>query len=90
MLDLPSGKWRQSNPMTSRRDELAACLGPDGKIYVVGGYGGSDNNCLNTAERFDPELGEWEQIANMRQARRALSVVALPDGIYAIGGFSGS
>jgi len=26
----------------------------------------------------------------MNQSRRALSVVALPDGIYAIGGYSGT
>ena len=75
--------------MLTRRDELAACVGPDDKIYVVGGYGGGDNNCLDTAERFDPATKKWEQIANLNEGRRALSVVALPDGIYAIGGYSG-
>lgn len=40
--------------MNMKRDELAACLGPDNKIYAIGGYGGGDNACLSSAERFDP------------------------------------
>lgn len=28
--------------MRSRRDELAVTLGPDGKIYAIGGYGGQE------------------------------------------------
>jgi len=75
--------------MKKRRDELAACVGPDQKIYAVGGYAGGDNACLDSAERYDPVKGTWEMIAPLKQGRRALSVVALPDGIYAIGGFSG-
>jgi hypothetical protein len=94
-------------------------LGPDGKIYSIGGYGGGsssnshnvnladdkDNNstgkdsngkgtnqtsnCLRTAERFDFSKGEWEMLPEMNEARRALAAVALPDGIYAIGGYDG-
>ena len=51
--------------MRHRRDELAACLGPDNMIYAVGGYGGGDNNCLGSAERCDPLSGEWEHIASL-------------------------
>jgi hypothetical protein len=28
--------------MKFRRDELAVALGPDNKIYAMGGYGGAD------------------------------------------------
>jgi hypothetical protein len=72
-----------------KRDELAACLGPDNKIYAIGGYGGGDNACLSSAERFDLATGKWELIAPMNEPRRALTAVALPDGIYAIGGYNG-
>ena len=75
--------------MNMKRDELAACLGPDNKIYAIGGYGGGDNACLSSAERYDPLTGKWELIASMKEARRALAAVALPDGIYAIGGYNG-
>lgn len=75
--------------MHMKRDELAACYGPDNKIYAIGGYGGGDNSCLQSAERYDPKTGKWELIAPMKEARRALTAVALPDGIYAIGGYNG-
>jgi N-acetylneuraminic acid mutarotase len=90
VLELPLGKWTAISPMQMRRDELAACVGPDEKIYVVGGYGGGENNSLDTAERYDLSTGRWEMLARLSEGRRALSVVALPDGIYAIGGYSGS
>ena len=64
-------------------------MGPDGKIYAIGGYGGGDNSCLSSAERFDSHTGKWELIASMNEPRRALTAVALPDGIYAIGGYNG-
>jgi hypothetical protein len=89
--------------MIQKRDELAVALGPDGKIYAIGGYGGGgsltqndsgDNskgssNCLRTAERYDFVTGQWEMLPEMNEARRALAAVALPDGIYAIGGYDG-
>jgi len=64
-------------------------MGPDNKIYAIGGFGGPKNSCLNAAERYDPVTNEWESIAKLNIPRRALSAVALPDGIYAIGGFDG-
>lgn len=76
--------------MLNRRDELACCLGPDNKIYAIGGYGGSANaSCLSTVERFDPLTNKWEMVAPMNEGRRALAAVAMPDGIYAIGGYNG-
>lgn len=76
--------------MITRRDELAAVLGPDNKVYAIGGYGGSANACcLDSVERYDPITNKWEQVASLLQGRRALSAVAMPDGIYAIGGYNG-
>ncbi len=88
-LNLITKQWSKVPKMNMKRDELAACLGPDNKIYAIGGYGGGDNACLSSAERFDPDTGKWELIAPMHEARRALTAVALPDGIYAIGGYNG-
>lgn len=88
-LNLRNKTWSKVPKMHLKRDELAACLGPDNKIYAIGGYGGGDNACLSSAERYDPMTGKWELIAPMKEARRALTAVALPDGIYAIGGYNG-
>lgn len=72
-----------------RRDELAATLGPDGCLYAIGGYGGSENKCLISAERFDFKTKSWTILGSMSNQRRALSAVSLPNGVYAIGGFDG-
>ena len=101
-LDLKKGRWTRLPDMNQKRDELAVALGPDGMVYAVGGYGSSghqgagegqssssSSNCLRTAERYDFSKGQWETLAPMNEARRALAVVALPDGIYAIGGYDG-
>jgi N-acetylneuraminic acid mutarotase len=39
-LDLKKGKWSRCPEMLHKRDELAVALGPDGKVYAIGGYGG--------------------------------------------------
>jgi hypothetical protein len=88
-LNLFTGAWSKLPKMNMKRDELAACMGPDGRVYAIGGYGGGDNSCLSSAERFDFSTGKWELIAAMKDPRRALAAVALPDGIYAIGGYNG-
>lgn len=34
--------------MIEHRDELAVCLGPDNKIYAIGGFGGKNNEPLKS------------------------------------------
>jgi influenza virus NS1A-binding protein len=89
VLDIDTLQWEKMPNMLMKRDELAVTIGPDNKIYAVGGYGGPDNSCLSTAERFDPVTGQWEMLPPLKEHRRALSLVALPDGVYAIGGYNG-
>ena len=45
---------------------------------------------MNTAERFDFNSQTWTNLPPMREARRALALIAMPDGIYAIGGYDGT
>jgi len=73
--------------MKTKREEHGMALGPDGKIYAIGGFDGKQ--CLKAAERFNLQTGKWEMIAPLQIARRSLSAVALADGVYAIGGFDG-
>jgi hypothetical protein len=53
-LDLKKGKWSRLPEMIQKRDELAVALGPDGKVYAIGGYGGggssSSTNQVNQDE----------------------------------------
>lgn len=89
-MNLQDHQWHKCASMISRRDELAACVGPDNMIYAIGGYGGSANSsCLNSVERYDCAANRWEAVAPMNEGRRALAAIAMPDGIYAIGGYNG-
>ena len=40
-----------------------------GNLYAVGGYDGSRNGYLKTAERYDPKTNKWTAIASMGTAR---------------------
>jgi N-acetylneuraminic acid mutarotase len=54
----------------------------DGKIYVIGGYGGS-----RRVDEYDPVTDTWTQKSDMPTKRHALSTSALDGKIYAIGGY---
>jgi len=43
-----SGGWQRLESLNEGRDELAATVGRDGKIYAIGGFGGPDNTCLKS------------------------------------------
>ena len=91
MLDfsITDPSWTITSHMKIKRDELAVTVGPDGMIYAIGGYGGQDRQCLASAERYNVSTDTWEKIGDLKQPRRALAAVALPDGVYAIGGYNG-
>lgn len=73
--------------MTHAREDLGFCLGYDGYIYVAGGVNTS-NNILNSCERFNFEKNAWEAVPHMKNQRRSFAMVAVPQGIFAIGGHS--
>lgn len=87
ILDTFTHTIRQLPSMNQKREEHGLAIGPDKKIYAVGGFDGK--TCLCSAERYDQKTGTWEKIADLKTARRSLSAVALPDGIYALGGHDG-
>ena len=73
--------------MKYKREEHGFAMGPDGRLYAIGGFNGKA--CLSTCECYDPQKNSWEEIAPLRTARRSLCAVALPDGVYALGGYNG-
>lgn len=84
--------WSTSAPLPTPRAGLGAALGPDGRIYAVGGWsnslaGAAPNGQFATVEVYDPASDTWHTVAPLPTARSALAVVTGPDGrIYAIGG----
>src|SRR5947209_4939166 len=84
-----SGEWAPVASMSTPRYFLAAAVGRDVRIYVLGGYNYVDHSFLSTVEVYDPETSAWSFVASMPTARSSLAATTGPDGrIYAIGGFA--
>ena len=51
--------------MTEARSAFSAVIGPDQKIYAIGGY----NNGINLphVERYDPKTNKWEMLTDMNE-----------------------
>ena len=56
-------------------------------MFIAGGFNGQE--CLNTAECFDPKTRQWTMIAPMRNRRSGIGVIAHDGYVYAVGGFNG-
>lgn len=54
-----TGCWLRLESLNESRDELASTVGRDGKVYAIGGFGGPDNVCLKSVERYDPLTNRW-------------------------------
>lgn len=88
-FDPATKKWQIKSPMPTGRWAAAGALGPNGKIYVVGGgYPGEpDYGVYNTLEAYDPKTDTWETKSPMPTARNLLGAAFGRDGLlYAIGG----
>ena len=57
-------------------------------VYISGGFTGQE--CLQTAEYYDPQTNQWTLIAPMRNRRSGVSIIAHDGFVYAIGGFNGT
>jgi N-acetylneuraminic acid mutarotase len=75
--------------MIFKRQEFGLVCSPDGRhLYAIGGFN-EESHCLASVERYSFENDSWELLAELDRPLKALGAVALPDGVYAIGGFDG-
>ena len=82
--DPASNAWSTKAPLPTPRLGLAFVNGGDGKLYALGGYGGSGTT---TVEAYDPATDTWTTKASMLTGRWNLGATLGPDGlVYAIGG----
>lgn len=87
--------WSSANTanttMPTARAGHAAVTGPDGLIYVIGGYGSSGpGQAFNSVDAYDPIKGAWSNPPpNPMNTPRAFHAAVTADGlIYAIGGYN--
>ncbi len=84
-FDPATETWETLPPMPTPRENCAAALGPDGRIYVIGGD--DFTHALDTVEAYDPKTKRWTQEAPLPEPRTELSAVTGHDGrIYVYGG----
>ncbi|MBX5328720.1 MAG: kelch repeat-containing protein [Candidatus Bathyarchaeota archaeon] len=82
---MPSPSWRVKTNMPTARSQAAVIAGDDGKIYVIGGWDGS--NVLNTVQAYDPMTETWANRAPIPHGVRGAAVTKGSDGIiYVISG----
>jgi len=84
IYDLRTGRWSSGPSMPTARHHVAAAAAA-GKLYVAGGRRPGDFS-LGAFERFDPETGSWERLADLPQHAASLDVVASGDQVIVVGG----
>ena len=73
-------------PMSTVRYATPATTAADGRVFVFGGFDGS--NTLNSVEAYSPNTGSWASVAPMPTARYLSAAATGPDGrLYVIGGY---
>jgi hypothetical protein len=89
----PSVIWNPSNPTnytTINAPDSVFCDGaadlPDGRLLVVGGYGGLSTGKLGIVDTniYDPATQAWSRVADMHNPRWYPTVTELPDGRYVV------
>jgi hypothetical protein len=87
----PSVVWNPSSPSTFttvNAPDSVFCDGgaalPDGRLLVVGGYGGLSTGQLGIVDTtiFDPATNSWSRVADMHLPRWYPTVTELADGRY--------
>ncbi|MDP9343953.1 MAG: hypothetical protein M3Q23_18050 [Actinomycetota bacterium] len=79
--------WSTVAPLAGPRDNVAAALGSDGRIYAIGGCCGAGSSPLSTVEAYDTSTNSWSTVASLPAARDELAAAFGADGrTYAIGG----
>jgi hypothetical protein len=84
-----TGQWTRTGPLGTARWGHSATLLPDGSVIVAGGSAarsGGGTVALRSAERFDPEHGDWRPAAAMTDARTAHTAVSFADGVILVVG----
>jgi hypothetical protein len=83
--DPATDQWTERAPMPSPREGFAV-VGLNGRVYVVGGRGGSPSDPEDRVYEYDPATDAWTLRPLLPTARRELAAAGLNGRLYAIGG----
>jgi hypothetical protein len=81
---------RRVPDLADARDAHTAVPLADGRVLVVGGFGGEGQPPLATAEIFDPTSGVWSTTGSLALGRGGHAAALLGDGrVLVVGGWTG-
>ena len=90
---ISTGTCTYTGAMTYARTSHGACLLPDGRVLVVGGYGyhasqGPTTTLITQAEIWDPNTGIWSSAGQLAYGREFPQVICIPslNRVYVSGG----
>lgn len=87
IYDPATDTWTTGEPMPTARTGHKAVTGPDGRIYLIGGYSLDHGGHLNVLEIYDPAANTWTTGSPMPTARQQFGAALGANGkIYVIGG----
>jgi len=79
-------KWDNTLAPMNHTRFYFACVSHLNFIYVFGGYIDDENNTTNTAERYNINTNQWENLPNMLGKRSVSSAGVIGNKIYVVGG----
>ena len=85
-----SNQWEDMEPMQTPRGWHVMCVAKN-KFYVLGGCNLNANHQalpVLMSECYDPETGQWTQIAPLSISHKEASCVVYRDSIYVLGGYN--
>lgn len=97
LYDPTANSWTATGALLTARYDHTATLLADGRILVIGGFGGTPDtmnasgSVLMTTELYDPLAGTWSAGASMSVARSKHTATLLSSGLVLVaGGSSGT
>ncbi|KAI3426271.1 hypothetical protein D9Q98_008646 [Chlorella vulgaris] len=89
-LDPREGKWQLIGSMHDKRGAHACSPGPNGLLYVVGGYDvNARNPFMSSVEAFEPRMSSWVPVCAMQQGRAYSAAVCANGTLWVVGGMQG-
>jgi N-acetylneuraminic acid mutarotase len=83
MFTIDTGTWTTLPPMPIPNSySMGAAVGPDGRVYAVGGHYGS-----RKVQVYDPTTDSWSLAAPLPRPVDEPAVVSVGSRLYAIGGY---
>jgi N-acetylneuraminic acid mutarotase len=89
VYNIKNNTWSSVTQLPEKTDHVGAAE-YNGKIYVVGGSVGKENNRSNKLFIFDPSINKWKEAKPMPTARAALTANFIDGILYAVGGIDSS